>query len=57
MGRKKTIKNIAYGQFACVGWMLMYSVLEVLAVMALFIYIPFKNYVPKNKHMADIEEN
>lgn len=38
MDRKKTIKNIAYGQFACVGWMLMYSVLEVLAVMALFIY-------------------
>ena len=38
MNRKKTIKNIAYGQFACVGWMLMYSVLEVLAVMALFIY-------------------
>lgn len=38
MDRKKTIKNIAYGQFACVGWMLLYSVLEVLAVMALFIY-------------------
>lgn len=38
MDRKKTIKKIAYGQFACVGWMLMYSVLEVLAVMALFIY-------------------
>lgn len=38
MNRKKTIKNIAYGQFACVGWMLMYSVLEVLAVMVLFIY-------------------
>lgn len=38
MNRKKTIKNIAYGQFACVGWMLMYSVLEVLVVMALFIY-------------------
>lgn len=38
MDRKKTIKNIAYGQFACVGWMLMYSVLEVLAVMVLFIY-------------------
>lgn len=38
MDRKKTIKNIAYGQFACVGWMLMYSVIEVLAVMALFIY-------------------
>ena len=38
MDRKKTVKNIAYGQFACVGWMLMYSVLEVLAVMALFIY-------------------
>lgn len=38
MDRKKTIKNIAYGQFACVGWMLMYSVLEVLAVMTLFIY-------------------
>ena len=38
MNRKKTIKNIAYGQFACVGWMLLYSVLEVLAVIALFIY-------------------
>lgn len=38
MDKKKTIKNIAYGQFACVGWMLLYSVLEVLAVMALFIY-------------------
>lgn len=34
----KTAKNIAYGQFACVGWMLLYSLLEIVAMIALFKY-------------------
>lgn len=38
MKKAKTVKNVLYGQFACVGWMLLYIVLEMIAMLALFDY-------------------
>ena len=32
------VRNMLYGQFACVGWMLLYMLLEVIAIFALFNY-------------------
>lgn len=38
MNKKKTVKNVLYGQFACVGWMLLYMTLEMIAMFILFDY-------------------
>lgn len=38
MSKKKTVKNVLYGQFACVGWMLLYMALEMIAMFILFDY-------------------
>lgn len=38
MNKKKTVKNVLYGQFACVGWMLLYMALEIVAMFVLFNY-------------------
>lgn len=38
MNKKKTVKNVLYGQFACVGWMLLYMTLEMIAMFVLFDY-------------------
>lgn len=38
MSKAKTVKNVLYGQFACVGWMLLYMALEIVAMFVLFNY-------------------
>lgn len=38
MSKAKTVKNVLYGQFACVGWMLLYMALEMVAMFVLFDY-------------------
>lgn len=38
MSKNKTVKNVLYGQFACVGWMLLYMTLEMIAMFILFDY-------------------
>ena len=38
MSKAKTAKNVLYGQFACVGWMLLYMALEMIAMFVLFDY-------------------
>ena len=38
ISKLKTLKNILYGQFACVGWVLLYTVLEIIAILLLFEY-------------------
>lgn len=38
MSKTKTIKNVLYGQFACVGWILLYVVLETIAMFVIFDY-------------------